>query len=153
MAEEGKEHNEHAHEKEHERHAEKEGHDESKEEHSHEKEHEKPHHEHAHEKKETHEKKHEQAPASEKRELRDSRISMLVFTLAGMAMALASSVLSSSGLSNYITATVGLMALVVLMGAMQKMFRRKTKFFLSGVFAYALVWLVFWIFLFNMQQL
>lgn len=127
MAEEGKEH--HEHEKAHEQH-------ESKEEH-----HE--HHEHG-------KKEHEKPASGEKKELRDSRISMLVFTLAGIVMALASSVLKSYGLSNYITATMGLIALVVLLGFMQKTFKRKVKFFLSGVFAYIFVWLVFWIFLFNM---
>jgi Ca2+/Na+ antiporter len=106
------------------------------------------HHEkHEHGKEEHH--KHD-PPSSEKKELRDGRISMIVFALAGIAMALASSVLKATGLSNYITATLGLMALVVIMGVMQKMFRRKVKFFLGGAFAYLLVWLVFWILLYNM---
>jgi cation transport ATPase len=127
-------------------------HEEKKEHHEHEKPEEHEKHEKAPEKHEKAPEKHEQEkPApNEKKELRDSRVSMIVFTLAGVAMALASSVLKSSGLSNYITATLGLVALVVVMGIMQKMFKRKVKFFLSGAFAYVFVWLVFWIFLFNM---
>ncbi len=156
MAEEGKEHHEHhEHEKAHEHHESKEehhNHEKKEEHHNHEKKEE--HHEHEkahehHEKPETHEK-HEHEQPGEKKELRDSRVSTLVLTLAGVAMGFASSVLKSYSLSNYITLTLGLLALVVLLGAVQKAFKRKVKFFLSGVFAYLLVWLVFWIFLFNM---
>jgi predicted Co/Zn/Cd cation transporter (cation efflux family) len=90
------------------------------------------------------------APSSESRDLRDSRISTMIFALAGVIMGLASSVLKSSGISSYITVTLGLIFLAVLMGAMQKMFGRKIKFFLGGAFAYLFIWLVFWIFLYNM---
>jgi len=138
--------------KEHEHHEKKEEHQE--------KEHENVHHEHhekEHEKKEEHHEHHEKKehekgapPTGEKKDLRDSRISILVFTLAGAAMALLSSILKSSGLSNYLIVALGFLALVVLLLGMQKAFRRKLKFFYTSLFVYVLAWLVFWIFLYNM---
>jgi len=118
----------------------------------------KDHEEHAQEEKEEHhEKEHEKKeekrksePTPEKRELRDSRISALVFTLAGAVMALASSILKSTGLSNYITIALGFLVLIILAFGMQKAFRRKLKFFYASLFIYLLAWLVFWIFLYNM---
>jgi cation transport ATPase len=126
------------------------------------------HHEHAHEKKEERpekeEKRHEpshkkgsekeateqlQAP-SEKRDLRDSRISMLLFILAGTAVGLLSSILHSSGISNWMTVPAGIVILMVLANGMAKLFRRKLKFFYGGLFVYLFVWLVAWIFLYNM---
>ncbi len=141
---EKKEHHEdHEH---HENHEKKEHHEhqEKKEEHQ-EKEHEK--------KEEHHEKKeHEKGtpPTGEKKDLRDSRISILVFTLAGAAMALLSSILKSSGLSSYIAVAPGFLVLVALLLGMQKAFRRRIKFFYASLFVCLLVWLVFWIFLYNM---
>jgi cation transport ATPase len=106
----------------------------------------KEHHEHAKK-----EEQHQHDPAhAEKKDLRDGRISVVVFALAGVAMALASSVLNPTGLSNYITATIALIFLVAMMAGMQKAFKRKFKFFLTGAFAYIFIWLMFWIFLYNM---
>ncbi|MCX6814680.1 MAG: hypothetical protein NTY20_03460 [Candidatus Aenigmarchaeota archaeon] len=146
------EHEHHEHEKkEHEAEHEKEHHEQ------HEKKEEEKHHEHAHEKEESEKEggkatfKHEsQLPASgEKKDLRDSRISILVFILAGAAMALLSSLLKFGGISSWITGTIGIVLLIVLASGMTKMFRRKLKFFYAGLFVYLLIWLVFWIFLFN----
>ena len=164
MAEEGEKHPEHVHED----HEKKEEHPEKEEKH------------HAHEKKENHDKgsekeaakqlpapseKREKAeqkkegasapsgqhpPSSEKRDLRDSRISILLFTLAGIAMALLSSILHSSGLSNWITVPAGLVTLMALASLMARLFKRKLKFFYAGLFVYVFVWLVAWIFLYNM---
>ena len=102
------------------------------------------------------EKEHEQKsekqapPPGEKKDLRDSRISVLVFILAGAAMALLSSVLHSSGISNWITGFTGIILLIVLAVVMTKMFRRKLKFFYASLFIYLLIWLVTWIFLYNL---
>jgi len=114
-------------------------------------------HEHAHEKEGSEKEggkaafKRESAPPSgEKKDLRDSRVSILIFTLAGAAVALVSSILKSSGLPNYLTITIGFLVLVALLLGMQKAFRRRIKFFYASLFVYLLAWLVFWIFLYNM---
>jgi cation transport ATPase len=126
--------------------------DESKEEH-------KEHHEHAHEKEhheahkeEHHEKEHEkkQPPSSEKRDLRDSRIFVAVFTLAGTAMGILSSLLKSGGISSWITGGIGILLLIILAAGMGKAFRRKLKFYSTGIFIYLLIWLVAWIFMYNL---
>ncbi|MCJ7816787.1 MAG: hypothetical protein MUP55_02915, partial [Candidatus Aenigmarchaeota archaeon] len=111
MAEEEKEHHENHEKEEHHEHKEK------KEEHQ-EKEHENVHHEHhekEHEKKEEHHEHHEKKehekgapPTGEKKDLRDSRISILVFMLAGAAVALLSSLLKSGGISSWITGAIGI---------------------------------------------
>jgi cation transport ATPase len=162
MEEQEKAHEHEHHETEHEKSHE---HEEKKEE-LHEKAHE--HHEH-HEQKEE-EKHHEpekrekaeqkkegasapsgqHPPSSESRDLRDSRISILVFTLAGAAVGLLSSVLKSSGISSWITGAIGIVLLIVLALGMTKMFGRKIKFFYASLFVYLLIWLIIWIFLYNM---
>jgi len=165
------EHHEH-----YENHEKKEEHKEKEHEKVHHEQHEKKEenhqsHEHAHEKegseKEgvTEERRRQETPSgkgsafkresqlpvsSEKKDLRDSRISILVFTLAGAAMALLSSILKSSGLSSYIAVAPGFLVLVALLLGMQKAFRRRIKFFYASLFVCLLVWLVFWIFLYNM---
>jgi len=142
---ENHEHKEHTeHEKKEEAHAHAQEH--------HEKPHEKEHRQEKKEEKHAHEKEaaKEAAPPSEKRDLRDSRISILLFTLAGTATGLLSSVLHSSGVSNWITAAAGVAILLALAGLMTKLFKRKLKFFYSSLFVYLLIWLVAWIFLYNM---
>ena len=114
-------------------------------------EHEK-HHEHEKEQNKEPEKKHEHAheAPSEKRDLRDSRIFVVVFTLAGAAMALLSSILKSGGISSWIIGAIGIMLLIILSSIMGRMFRRKLKFYSASLFIYLLMWLIIWIFLFNM---
>jgi len=144
----------HAHEAEHEKkeehaHEHHSEHNEHKEEHEHKESHEE--HRHKEEPKENHkepEKKHELAP-SEKKDLKDSRIFVLVFTLAGTAMALLSSILKSGGISSWITGVIGIILLLGLSAGMGKLFKRKLKFYSASIFIYLLMWLVVWIFLYN----
>jgi cation transport ATPase len=128
---------EHSH-KEHEAH-----HEEQKEEHA------GRHQESRKEDQDKQEKEEEKQPA-EKRELRDGRISMLIFSLAGIGMGFLSSYLKSSMVSNWVTVFAGFIILGILAFGISKLYKKKPKAFLGEMFVYLLIWLVTWIFLFNM---
>jgi Flp pilus assembly protein TadB len=91
-----------------------------------------------------------QPPPSESKDLKDSRIFVIIFALAGAAMGILSSLLKSSGISSWITGGAGILLLIVLAFAIGKMFRRKLKFLATGLFLYLLMWLVIWIFMYNL---
>jgi cation transport ATPase len=119
-------------------------------------EHNEEHHKDQHEEHERHEREreaekktqqHEQV--GEKRDLHDSRIAILVFTLAGVLMGAISLFLRPMA-GSYAVGFVGIVLDIIVLAGMAKAMKRKTKFFLAGFFIYLLVWLVAWIFVFNM---
>jgi len=98
---------------------------------------------------EQHEKKGEkQAHAydPEKKELRSVRISTIAFSFAGIAMGFLSYVLNFDMLS----VILGFALLFALMYALKKALKKKPKQLLGDAFAYLLIWLAAWTFLFNM---
>ncbi len=109
------------------------------------------HHEHKHQKhhEELKEEKKAESKDNEKKEIKDARISVAIFTLAGIAVGFLSSILKSSGVSNYITILMGILVLIALFYSMQKLMSRKGKLFLGDSFIYLFIWLVTWVFLYN----
>jgi VIT1/CCC1 family predicted Fe2+/Mn2+ transporter len=112
-----------------------------------EKEHAHEQHEKEHEKHEEEHKDHAHAQlSSESRDLRDTRIATMVFTLAGAGIGVLSFFLNM----DMVSIVIGFLALAGLIWAMKKNLNRKTKFFTGFIFIYLFIWLVAWVFLFNM---
>jgi len=107
-------------------------------------------HERREREKETEKKTQQHEQAGEKKDLRDSRTSILAFTLAGILMA-AISLFLKPMIGSYLVGFLGILLDIIILAGMAKAMRRKAKFFLAGFFIYLLVWLVAWIYLFNLS--
>ena len=113
-------------------------------------EHNEKHHKDEHEEPRKHPNHEQHAHAqlsSESRDLRDTRVCTMAFALAGAGIGILSFFLNMDMAS----IIIGFLALAGLAWAMKKNMNRKTKFFTGPIFIYLFIWLVAWVFLFNLS--
>ena len=84
--------------------------------------------------------------ASESKDLRDMRVSTMVFALAGAGIGGLSFLLNMDAVS----IIIGIAVLAGLVMGMKGYLKRKTKFFMGSIFIYIFIWLVSWVFLYNL---
>ncbi|MEM7816270.1 MAG: hypothetical protein QXN71_04065 [Candidatus Aenigmatarchaeota archaeon] len=82
----------------------------------------------------------------ERIELKQVRISALVFSLAGIGWGAVSYFLNYDTIS----VSLGIVLVIVILSVMKKSLGKRGRFFVGDVFCYLLFWLASWIFLFNM---